>query len=165
MIYSDHIKSVSWNTEYKNFDYQKLQSWNPAMITDWRNMGYSHDSFTGAMYGGANPMPEWAYAVADEIGLRKPGFVFYKMITGDIMPTHVDHFKNYCKVFDVERAQVKRAVVFLEDWKIGHYFDIGGKAVVNYTAGKYVVWDCDEPHFAANIGVEPRYTLQITGID
>ena len=35
--------------------------------------------------------------------------------------------------------------------------------VVNYKAGEYVLWAPDVPHAASNIGVEPRYTLQITG--
>lgn len=152
-----------WDNNFKNFSYTKQPAKNEE-IERWRNMGYSHESFTGSMYGGKNLMPDWVWEISNSLELYKPGFVFYRMETGDIMPTHVDHFEKYCEIFEVERSQVKRAVVFLEDWKIGHYFDIGGKAIVNYKAGKYVIWDCDEPHFAANIGTEPRYTLQITGI-
>jgi hypothetical protein len=152
-----------WDNNFKNFSYTKQPAKNEE-IERWRYMGYSHKSFTGSMYGGKNLMPNWVWEISNSLELYKPGFVFYRMKTGDIMPTHVDHFEKYCEIFEVERWQVKRAVVFLEDWKIGHYFDIGEKAIVNYKAGKYVIWDCDEPHFAANIGTEPRYTLQITGI-
>lgn len=153
----------TWNNEFKNFPYTK-QPVTDKELEAWREMGYMHESFTGVMYGGKNPMPNWVYDIASMLNLSNPGFVFYKMVTGDIMPTHVDHFRKYCEIFNVDRESVRRAVVFLEDWKIGHYFDIGGEAIVNYKAGTYVVWSCNEPHFAANIGVEDRYTLQITGI-
>lgn len=157
------VKKVIWQDEYKDFKYIK-QPISDEEVSRWRKDGYDHTSFTGEMYDSRNPMPDWVYDIAVEIGLHNCGFVFYKMKTNDIMPTHVDHFSKYCEIFKVEREQVFRAVVFLEDWKVGHYFDIGEKAVVNYKAGEWVMWSCNEPHFAANIGTEPRYTLQITGI-
>ena len=58
---------------------------------------------------------------------------------------------------------IKRAVVFLEDWASGHYFEYSGNPLLQWPAGQVVEWDYDEPHMAANIGETPRYTLQITG--
>jgi len=51
----------------------------------------------------------------------------------------------------------------LEDWKPGHYLEVNGKPYVNWQAGDTVEWAYDTPHMAANIGLEDRYTLQITG--
>ena len=115
------------------------------------------------MYDSRNPMPDWVNTIANLMNLRNPGFVFYRMDTLDIMPTHVDHFNTYCRVFNKDRKEVRRAIVFLEDWKPGHYFQVDNVGVVNYKAGEYVLWAPDVPHAASNIGVEPRYTLQITG--
>ena len=53
--------------------------------------------------------------------------------------------------------------MLLEDWKPGHYLEVNGKPYVNWLAGKTVEWYYDVPHMAANIGLEDRYTLQITG--
>jgi hypothetical protein len=53
--------------------------------------------------------------------------------------------------------------VFLEDWKSGHYFEGNDVAKVNWRAGDVVEWQYDASHMAANLGLEPRYTLQITG--
>jgi kynureninase len=53
--------------------------------------------------------------------------------------------------------------VFLEDWKSGHYFEIDNVAHLNWRKGDYVLWNNDVPHFAGNFGIEPRYTMQITG--
>jgi hypothetical protein len=109
-------------------------------------------------------MPDWVNDVALDLKLSKCGFVIYKMSTLEIMPVHVDHYHTYCKVFDVDRADVVRTIVFLEDWKPGHYSEIDGVGITNWKAGDYIQWQADVPHAAANIGIAPRYTLQITGV-
>jgi hypothetical protein len=53
--------------------------------------------------------------------------------------------------------------VLLEDWKPGHYLEVDGVPYVNWKAGQTSEWVYDAPHMAANIGLEDRYTLQITG--
>jgi len=161
MFYRGFIPKM-WDDEYKNFQYVR-QPITGEEADAWRDQGYTHTTTTGKMYDSKNPMPEWVEKVASLLNLRNPGFVFYRMDTLDIMPVHVDHFNTYCKVFKKERQDVRRAIVFLEDWKPGHYFEVEQVGVVNYKAGEYVLWDADAPHAASNIGVDPRYTLQITG--
>jgi len=163
MSYSIGFVNPIWNDDYKNFEYTK-QPISQDEVTRWRAEGYTHNSFTGEMYNSKNPMPDWVDNVAEQIGLQNCGYVFYRMKTNDVMPTHIDHFEKYCEIFEVERKDVVRCAIFLEDWKSGHYFEIGNQAVTNYSAGTYVTWSCEEPHFAANIGIEDRYTLQITGV-
>ena len=58
---------------------------------------------------------------------------------------------------------IRRALLLLEDWKPGHYLEVAGQPYVNWAAGKTVEWYYDTPHMAANLGLEPRYSLQITG--
>ena len=53
--------------------------------------------------------------------------------------------------------------MLLEDWKSGHYLEVNSRPVVDWPAGQVVEWVYDTPHSAANIGLEDRYTLQITG--
>jgi hypothetical protein len=152
----------NWSDSYKQFEYVR-QPIKDSEIANWRSMGYTHDTFSGVMYGGKNPMPDWVYTVADRLMLKNPGFVFYKMSCMEVMPPHEDHFETYCKVFNVERQDVYRGLVMLEDWKPGHYLEMLGKAYTEWTAGDYFVWSADVEHAASNIGSEPRWTLQITG--
>jgi len=161
MWFKGHVHPF-WNDNFKDFEYVK-QPLTEEELSNWRSQGYTHESFTGVMYNSSNIMPAWTDVIANNIGLKNTGFVFYKMKTGDIMPTHVDHFRRYCKVFNVERKDVWRAVVFLDDWKPGHYFEIENTAICNYKNGDYVIWSADAPHAASNIGIDDRYTLQITG--
>lgn len=132
-------------------------------IKNWRSLGYYHESFSGMMYDSKNPMPEWVDKVAELIGLENCGFVFYKLATLDIMPNHVDHFNTYTAIFNVNREDVYRALVFLEDWQPGQYLEVNRKALTNWKAGDYVVWHADVDHASANIGITDRYALQITG--
>jgi hypothetical protein len=154
---------TQWDDSFKSFNYIR-QPLTHEEETEWRAAGYTNEYFTGLMYDSTNPMPHWCNDVANEIGLNNCGFVFYRMTTGVVMPTHVDHFSRYCQVFNVERKDVWRAIVFLDDWKPGHYFEIEGVAVVDYKKGDYVLWNNDASHAASNIGLLDRYTLQITGI-
>jgi hypothetical protein len=153
---------VIWNQAFKDFDYVR-QPITGAESDTWREQGYTHETTTGKMYGSIHTMPTYTKEVAKLINLKNCGFVFYRMDTLDIMPTHIDHYNTYCKVFNKTREEVRRAIVFLEDWKPGHYFELGGECIANYNAGDYVLWSPDVPHAASNIGVDPRYTLQITG--
>lgn len=153
---------VIWDSGYKDFEFVK-QPLMETEITNWRSLGYYHESFSGMMYDSKNPMPEWVSKAADLIGLENCGFVFYKMSTLDIMPNHVDHFNTYTSIFKVDRDDVYRALLFLEDWKSGQYLEVDGKMLSSWKAGDYVIWHADVDHASANIGVSDRYALQITG--
>jgi len=154
--------TVYWKDEYKHFSYEK-QPLMDSELSAWREQGYYNQSFSGYMYSSRNVMPEWTIRAAKDIGLNNPGFTFYKMTTLDIMPLHSDHYNTYTRLFGINKFDVWRAVVFLEDWKSGHYFEIDNQSIVNWVAGDFVIWNNDVPHAASNIGIEDRYTLQITG--
>jgi hypothetical protein len=87
------------------------------------------------------------------------------MQTGTVMPVHQDLYRRYIEVFNLQgqEAKIRRALVLLEDWESGHYLELDGEPIVNWRAGDTVEWQYDTPHMAANIGLKPRYTLQITG--
>lgn len=152
-----------WDDGFKNLKYIK-QPVSEEEIKKWNSEGYYHNSFTGSMYDSRNTMPEWVEKIGDFFPeLINKTYTIYKMDTLEIMPTHVDHFRRYCELFCNDRSKVRRVLVFLEDWKPGHYFEVAGKGIVNWKAGDYCMWEPDVEHAASNIGIESRYTLQITG--
>lgn len=152
-----------WSPQsYSNLNYVKK----PARDEDiaiWLANGYDNvKSFTGTMYDNQNSMPDWVTKLPVLNQYKNVTYTFYKMQTLEIMPTHSDHYSTYSKIFSVEPQNVSRILVMLEDWKPGHYLEIDGTGIVNWVAGDYFIWDADCPHAAGNIGVEDRYTLQIT---
>lgn len=163
MNYTQGHIEVFWDQSYRNFPYERQ----PLMdyeIKAWQSKGYiDFKRFSGQMYSSKNPMPQWIEKFKDLFNLKNQTYLFYKMMTLEIMPEHKDHYQTYIKLFNPNIENIKRVLVFLEDWRPGHYLDIDGHAVVNWSAGDYVKWHNFTPHSAANIGIEDRYTLQITG--
>ena len=156
-----------WDDEFKTLNYVKEEFNDPESIRIWMSQGY-HNDFTGSMCDMRSPQPSWNekfMTIYREMGWKDIGTSYYRMDTGTVLPTHGDLYKRYIEVFNLQgqEERIRRAVVFLEDWKPGHYSEINGIGMVNWSAGTAIEWGYDTPHAAANIGIEPRYTLQITG--
>jgi len=153
-----------WNDDFKDLPFTK-QPVTQEEIDTWESMGYDYiKSFTGSMYDNSNPMPEWFKTLDQMFGLYNQTYTVYRMDTLEIMPVHSDHYRTYSKLNNVSPENVYRVVMMLEDWKPGHYFELDGVGYVNWKAGDWFKWRGDVPHAASNIGVDPRYTLQVTGI-
>ena len=153
-----------WDDDFKYLTYTK-QPITGEESNAWINQGYDYvKSFSGSMYNNTNPMPKWISSIEHMFGLYNQTYNFYKMDTLEIMPTHVDHYRTYMRLNNVNYNDVYRVVVMLEDWKPGHYFELDGIGYVNWKAGDWFMWRGDVPHAAANIGLSPRYTLQVTGV-
>ena len=156
-----------WDIEFKTLKYVREEFNDPESIRIWKEQGY-HDDFTGYMCDMREPQPSWNekfIKIYEEMGWKDIGTSYYRMDTGTVLPTHGDLYKRYIDIFKLQGKEhtIRRAVVFLEDWKPGHYSEINGVGMVNWKAGTTLEWGYDTPHAAANIGIEPRYTLQITG--
>lgn len=93
---------------------------------------------------------------------KKVGYLFTKLESGNVVPPHKDHFKNFAKYHNVPLSKIKRRLVFVEDWKAGHYFQVNNKVFVNWVSGDFVEWTRKDKHFGGNLGLIPRYILQIT---
>jgi hypothetical protein len=156
-----------WGDAYKHLDYTKEPFNNPFDVGRWTAMGFA-DNFVGAMCDMRTTQPVWTNHIIAEFtrrGWKDVCTSYYRMDPGTILPTHIDTYKRYIEIFELENLHqsIYRAIVFLEDWASGHYLEVAGKPVVEWKAGDVVTWWYDTPHLAANMGYTPRYTLQITG--
>jgi hypothetical protein len=156
-----------WDDEYKYLDYSIESFNNPLDIDSWCRAGYQ-GNFTGVMCDMRKPQPSWNDKFIrhfETLGWQDIGTSYYRMDTGTILPTHQDTYKRYVELFKLEGQEhrIRRAIVFLENWASGHYLELKGVPVTDWKRGFTVIWAYDAPHMAANIGLTPRYTLQITG--
>lgn len=86
------------------------------------------------------------------------------MAPGDVLPLHRDRYKVYIEKNSIKNINdVIRCIVFLDDRKPGHFLEINGTNISDWKAGDWVSWKGDSMHLACNLGIESRYTLQITG--
>ena len=153
-----------WPEDYKELEYLYSPLTNVHDEKRWIEEGYGNVVLNGGLYDMTREMPDYAQPFFNMFDWENVGLSFYKMQTLDMLPLHCDEYNRYKEMFGARPEQIWRCVVFLEDWKSGHYFEIDGKGLTNWKAGDYVCWNNDVPHFAGNIGVEPRYTMQITGM-
>ena len=156
-----------WDDEYIHLDYSIESFNNPSDTELWLNAGY-RSKFTGAMCDMRKSLPSWNNQFIDYftgLGWKDVGTCYYRMDTDTILPVHQDLYKRYVEVHNLQGQEhtIRRAIVFLEDWASGHYLELKGIPVTGWKKGFTVMWNYDAPHMAANIGLTPRYTLQITG--
>ena len=158
---------VFWDDEFKKLDYITEPFNDPESVNQWITQGYQ-GKIVGAMCDMRQQQPSWNDKFVEyfeALGWKDIGTSYYRMSTGTVMPVHSDLYKKYIERFELQGKEgtVSRALVMLEDWKPGHYLEAMGVPYVGWKAGQVVEWTYDTPHMAANIGLEDRYTLQITG--
>jgi hypothetical protein len=153
-----------WKEEFKNLQYS-----NPPVNQEdtamWNQKGYSNLILHGSVFSQRdNDMPTWTKKFYEIFAWKNIGVTVFKMTCGQALPTHTDRYINYQKIYSItDPSLIMRGIVFLEDWKSGHYFEINHRPLLEWKAGNWVCWNFDTPHYAGNFGCESRYTVQITG--
>lgn len=161
-----HIKQF-WDNEFKTIKYIQEPFNDPVSVNLWISQGYQ-SKICGDLCDMRHTLPSWASKfinMYEAQGWQDIGIAFYRMSTGTVMPVHSDLYKRYIEIFNLQgkETSIRRALVLLEDWQPGHYLEVAGTPYVNWIAGDTVEWAYDEPHMAANIGLQDRYSLQVTG--
>jgi hypothetical protein len=156
-----------WDDEFKQLNYVNEHFNDIENTQRWLSQGYAN-KFTGDMCDMRSSQPTWNQQfvnIYEQMGWKNIGTSYYRMSTCTVLPTHGDLYLRYIELFKLQGQEhrIRRAIVFLEDWKSGHYAEYNSTAKVDWRAGDVVEWCYDAPHMAANLGLEPRYTLQITG--
>jgi len=161
-----HIKPW-WGEEFKNLNYEYIPIKNTFDEVRWRSEGYVNVTLNGetvSMKKLLENMPEYVKPFLSMFDWEHTSLSFYRQNTLNMFPLHYDSYISFRQMWNIDDpSRIWRCIVFLEDWKSGHYFEVDGIAHLNWKKGDYCAWNNDTPHFAANIGIEPRYTLQITG--
>jgi hypothetical protein len=158
---------VFWDNEYKTLDYIQEPFNDSEDVAQWLKQGYQ-SKICGDLCDMRARQPSWNHQFVEHfesLGWKDVGTAYYRMTSGTVMPVHQDRYVKYIDLFDLKGKEhtIRRALILLEDWHPGHYLEVMGRPYVDWTAGTTVAWTYDTPHMAANIGLEPRYTLQITG--
>ena len=154
----------NWH-DYRDIDYTNEPFNDPESLAYWAKLGYANSKFTGDMYDMRRTAPDWMSATLDNFwNWEHASWSIYRMGPGTCLPLHSDTYTRFKQLHNLrDNDTIVRAVVFLEDWASGHYFEIDKTPIVNWTAGDTIQWNDSIPHMAANMGFTDRYTLQITG--
>lgn len=101
-------------------------------------------------------------AIGNLIGMEAVTISTIKQPPGQVVPWHRDTFFLLKKKYP-DRQQPVRALIMLEDWKVGHFLQHDNAVFTHWTAGDGYIWDCDILHLGANAGMEDKYTMQVSG--
>lgn len=157
-----------WDDEFKKLNYIKEQFNDPAALIEWQDAGF-RGPFGGYMCDMRDPQPAWNQRIIDFFQTyehwKDIGTSYYRMDASSSLPEHVDTYRKYIELYDLKGKEntIRRAVIFLEDRKPGHFAECAGTGYAAWTAGFTLVWPWNTPHGAYNMGFDPRYTLQVTG--
>ena len=165
--YKIYNLDVFWDDEFKNLEYFQEPFNDSDDVKRWIAQGYQ-PKICGEMVDMRGKQPIWNHRFVEyfgTLGWKNIGTSYYCMTSGTVMPVHQDRYVKYINLFNLHGCEnsIRRALILLEDWKPGHYLEVQGEPFVKWSAGTVVEWVYDTPHMAANIGLENRYTLQITG--
>ena len=107
--------------------------------------------------------PKWVHDLATKVPQVFDHHVVsvIKLLPGHTIPLHRDHHYKLRQLHNAEGLSY-RYLVFLEDWKSGHYFELVNKPITGWKAGDWVRFSNEDWHIAGNMGVEPFYTAQVT---
>jgi len=106
--------------------------------------------------------PAWIHDLATKV---PQDFIHHevsviKIMPGNTIPVHQDKHFLLQKKYGV--GETWRYLIFLEDWKSGHYFEISGEPIVNWKAGDWVKLHRSQWHLGGNMGEQPFYSAQVT---
>ena len=165
--YKIYTLDVFWDDEYQHLDYIQEPFNDADDVQRWLAQGYQ-PKICGSMADMRGRQPSWNHRFIEhftDLGWHNIGTSYYRMTSGTVMPVHQDRYLKYIDLFDLQGQEhtIRRALVLLQDWQSGHYLEVGDRPLVDWRAGTVAEWCYDTPHMAANIGLTPRYTLQITG--
>jgi hypothetical protein len=86
---------------------------------------------------------------------------------GCVIPVHRDTFYQINQQFKNDTRTKVRANLCLEEWKVGHLlqYRIGEEwnTYTHWKAGEGLVWDSSILHLGANVGMNNKFTLQVSG--
>jgi len=154
-----------WWSDYKDLVYVNEPFNDPISLERWKRLGYTQTKFTGDMYDMRKAEPAWISPFRIHLPWQHFSWSVYRMGPGSVLPNHSDIYTRFKKLYKINNNDsIFRAIVFLEDWQSGHYFEIAGDPVTHWIAGDTYIWQYDVEHLAANVGTTDRYTLQITGV-
>tara|TARA_A100001011_G_scaffold136693_1_gene144143 strand:+ start:8941 stop:9432 length:492 start_codon:yes stop_codon:yes gene_type:complete len=106
--------------------------------------------------------PDWVHNLATKLPQDFDHHVVstIKVEPGQTIPHHVDkHFKLKQEHGD---GISHRYLIFLEDWKRGHYYEVHDQPFTKWRKGDWVKFGIDDWHLAGNMGDEPFYSAQVT---
>jgi hypothetical protein len=163
-----YSKDTQYTASIVDGDTQFSKKWTDNLKQieqEYRNYGYTkHNTKIWKSTNKEDVLKfEWQHQLVSQLPLDNPIVTLTRQDPGQILPWHYDRHFMLKNKYPNDARTVIRILVFLEDWKMGHILQIHDDILVKWKQGQAVVWDPSTYHVAANIGIETKWTCNITG--
>jgi hypothetical protein len=105
----------------------------------------------------------WEQQIIDQLPLDHAVATVTRQGCGQVLPWHQDRFYMLRRLHPDDNRPIWRFLVFLEDWKKGHFLQAEDSVIHHWKQGDCIVWQPDTWHLSGNIGCEIKWTCNITG--
>lgn len=105
----------------------------------------------------------WENLILRELPLDHAILAVHRQDPGQVLPWHQDRFFMLRRLYPDDKRPIYRFLMFMEDWKIGHILEIENTILSNWKKGDVIVWHPGTLHLSANVGLEKKWTCNITG--
>lgn len=99
----------------------------------------------------------------DKVNLKKDTCLvrLLRYDPGHCIPLHTDSYNGFKERFG--EGNVKRFFVAVSDWDWGHFLQVHDQMIHHWTPGYTVEIPNNVFHCSGNCGINPKYTLTVTG--
>lgn len=107
-------------------------------------------------------LPPKLRKICDMIGLSDGHDKAHMQVVGEVFNIHIDKLG---RIYPEDHSKIMRIVIHLSDWEPGHFYNYGNYHHQHWREGDMHTFAWKHvPHYTANAGRNPRYTLVTTGI-
>ena len=152
------------NIDFKNVPYEFELFRDTEQLNVWKNAGHNIEN-TRIGINQSFDISQLESIKEHFSYLSNIGICFHVLTPGNYLPEHRDYYGFYANKYNItDLNQIERSVVFLENHKPGHFLTVENSVYANWSAGDICTWQGTKLHSAINLGIDNRYTLQVTGI-
>jgi hypothetical protein len=106
---------------------------------------------------------DWEKQICKQLPLVNAVATVTRQDPGQSLPWHRDEFFYHRKFYPDNTLEIWRFLVFLSDWKLGHFVQANDTVYHHWRFGDTIVWRPETMHLTANIGLDVKWTCNITG--
>jgi hypothetical protein len=143
---------------------ESMDSVSAGRVQETRHFGFYSEHNTQFYQQFGNNLPAFSRKIAEACQLKHPIISMIRQDPGQVIPWHQDSFYKLRQKHQVSSSEILRCLIFLEDWKTGHYFQIAEHPLVSWKQGDIYMSPPGIYHLSGNCGLEPKFTAQVSGL-
>jgi hypothetical protein len=159
---------IEYYRHIDNFWSEALSSYEfPQRVSlDQRNYFHPNykDSSNDLLQGFDDELPSVCQQFYTALNITQGSMSWTCIRPGNTIPTHSDNFYKLRLKYNVDVSQCVRYLIFLEDWKLGHFVEFQECIITKWKSGDVWRFDVNSMHCAANASNSNFYSCQVNTI-